>query len=351
MLGVERHADADAIKRAYRRLAMKYHPDRNAGDSTAEKKFKEVQEAYSCLSDAEKRAAYDRFGHAAFDGGMGGGGGGGAEFSHFFDNVFSEFFGGGGGRSSRQQQVLDIELSLEEMAEGCRKDIRLTLPQDCDSCKGSGGAPGFRLKVCPTCGGDGQVRVQSGFFSVQQTCRDCRGAGRAIDKPCAACGGKGKVRKPRRLSVNIPAGIEDGTLLRINANGNGSGSDILLRPSAKSHPLFTRRGDDLHIEIPLTISTAALGGEINVPSLKGGRIQVSIPPGIQSGQILRVAQRGVPNVHSRRRGSLMCHILVETPVNLSKKQKELLREFESSLKDNSPKEKSWLEKAKALFSE
>ena len=347
VLGVERAADEDTIKRAYRRLAMKHHPDRNAGDATAEAKFKEVQEAYACLSDSDKRAAYDRFGHDAFENGMGRGGTG-PDFSNFFDNVFGDFFGGGGAQT-RRQRVLDMELSLEEMVEGCKKDIQLTLPKDCDRCNGSGGAPGFRLKTCPTCGGDGQVRVQTGFFSVQQTCRDCRGAGRTIDKPCRQCGGKGKTMKPRRLSVDIPAGIEDGTLLRISAGDLDD--EILLRPSAKAHPLFTRRGDNLHIEIPLSMTMAALGGAIHVPSIKGGKIKINIPAGTQNGQVLRVPERGVPNLRSQRRGGLMCHLYVETPVKLNKEQRELLQQFDNSLKNNSPKERSWLEKAKGFFTE
>lgn len=350
VLGVDKGADASAVKTAYRRLAMKYHPDRNAGDSKSEEKFKEIQEAYSCLSDEQKRAAYDRFGHAAFESG-GGGGAHGADFSSVFDDVFSDFFGGQkSGGNSRRQRVLDIPLTFEEMVNGCEKTIRLSLPQNCDACAGSGAAKGGKARRCATCGGAGAVQSQRGFFAFQQTCPACRGKGSTIDKPCTTCSGNGKVMKERNLSVKLPAGVEDGTMLRLKVDG---GDEIFLRPSVTPHPLFQRDGDDLHIEIPVSITTAILGGKVAVPSVTGGKIQVSIPEGIQSGQLLRVPGCGVPHVRTpKRRGSILCHIVVETPVNLSAKQKELLQEFDNSLKNkHSPKGNSWLDKVKDLFTD
>ena len=353
VLGIGRDADADAIKKAYRRLAMKYHPDRNAGDKESEAKFKELQEAYSCLSDEQKRAAYDRFGHAAFEG-MNGAGGGDPGFSSFFDDVFSEFFGGGGSggrRSTKRQRVFDIELSFEEMMRGCQKEIRLDLGQICDECNGNGAAPGSRPTVCSSCGGNGQIRVQRGFFTLQQTCSRCNGQGKTIGKPCHSCGGSGKTRKSRQLSVSLPAGVSDGALVRVNVAD--SEEEILLRPSVRPHPLFVRDGDDLHIEIPVSITTAALGGDIQIPSGVGGKIKLNVPEGIQSGQVLRLAARGVPNVRSKRNGNLLCHIIVETPVKLTDKQKKLLRVFDDSLseKKHSPKGESWLDKVKGILAD
>ncbi|MCH9705820.1 MAG: molecular chaperone DnaJ [Proteobacteria bacterium] len=353
VLGVEQSADAAAIKTAYRRLAMKFHPDRNAGDDTAEGKFKEVQEAYACLSDEQKRAAYDRFGHEAFDGGMGGGGGD-PGFSSFFEDVFSDFFSGGGGggrQQARRQQVLDISLTFEEMAAGCEKEIRINMPTDCEECNGRGAKKGSAPVTCSTCGGNGQVRVQRGVFTLQQACPTCRGAGQIIKNPCTACNGKGKVSKARHLQVNFPAGISDGALVRVDVKNN-SNEELYIRPNIGKHPLFIREGDDVHLEIPISVTTAGLGGEIITPSVKGGKLEVKIPAGVQSGQVLRMNGGGLPNVRSGRRGNLLCHISVEVPINLNSEQKELLRKFEKSLKKNhSPKEQSWIKKAKQFFTE
>ena len=349
VLGVERNADTDAIKRAYRKLAMKHHPDRNPGNKVAEERFKEVQEAYACLSDDEKRSAYNRFGHAAFEGS--GRASPGPDFSSFFGDVFSDFFGGGGGRRpQRQQRVLEMDITFEEMVSGCQKDIRLALPVDCRQCDGSGSADGAGPSTCGACGGGGQTRVQHGPFAFAQTCQRCGGSGRVISDPCDSCDGSGKVQTEKKVSVNIPAGIQEDNLLRINVEGVGD--ELFLRVSIRPHPLFKRHGDDLHLEIPVSIVTAALGGEVTVPTVKGGHLSVTIPGGVQSGQVLRMSGAGVPNLRSGRRGNLMCQVTVETPVNLSAKQKDLLRELDDSLKNkHEPKKKSWLDQVKDLFTD
>lgn len=360
VLGVARDADSAEIKKAYRKLAMKYHPDRNAGDDAAGEKFKEVQEAYSCLSDSQKRARYDQFGHAGIDGSGGGGGGfgGGSPFSSsVFEDVFSDFFGGGGGRAQtrqRRQRVFDIQIDFAEMAEGCKKDIRIELPQDCTDCNGSGAHADSKVVACSKCHGSGQVRVSRGPFTLQQTCPACHGAGRTHSSPCRKCRGSGKTTRNRRLSVAIPAGIDNGTPLRVNVDGTDD--EIYLRVGVNPHPLF-RRDDhnNLHVDIPVSMTLAALGGDIYLPSLQGKKIKVSVPEGVQSGQRLRVADRGLPNPHyPRESGDLYCRIVVETPVNLTAKQKALLREFDSGLKSktkHAPKESGWLDRVKKLFTE
>ena len=358
VLGVEKGADTAAIKSAYRRLAMKYHPDRNPDDPGAESRFKEVQEAYACLSDEQKRAAYNRFGHSAFDG-VGGGGGVDPGFSSFFEDVFSDFFGGGGGRGrggggrQRQQRVIDIKLSFSEMANGCEKKIRLTLPEECKECGGSGAAEGTKVTTCSTCGGAGQVRIQRSVFTVQQTCPTCHGEGRAIEHPCRRCDGSGRVNKTRQLEVNIPAGVEDGALIRVNLDSS-DGDELYIRSNVAAHPLFVRDGDNLHIEIPVSIIMASLGGEVITPSVKtGGKLKVAVPAGVQNGQVLRVSGGGLPNARTGRRGNLMCHINVEVPVNLNSEQVALLRQLEASMKNsgNSPKEESWLDKIRQFFTD
>ena len=356
VLGLQKGADAAAIKTAYRRLAMKHHPDRNPDDPQAEAKFKEVQEAYACLSDSQKRAAYDQFGHGAFEGGMGGEGGPG--FSSFFDDIFSDFFGGAGGRGpgggaqrARRQRVMDMDLTFEEMAVGCEKEVRITLPSDCDACAGTGAEEGATVKTCTACDGHGQVRVARGPFTLQQTCSKCNGEGKVVDKPCRPCNGSGKVNKSRHLQINIPAGVQDGALVRVSMDG--SEDELFIRPNVGKHPLFVRDGSNLHIEIPVSIATAALGGEVVTPSVKGGKIKVNIPAGVQNGQVLRVPSCGLPDPRTDRRGNMLCHIAVEVPVRLNSEQKELLRKFDESLKreDHSPKEQSWLDKAKQFFTE
>lgn len=354
VLGVGRDADADEIKKSYRRLAMKYHPDRNAGDSAAEEKFKEVQEAYACLSDGEKRRMYDRYGHSAFEGAGGGGfefGGGG--FGSFFDNAFDPFssiFGQSSQRQQREQRVLNATIRFEEMAAGCEKDIRISLAKKCGECGGSGAASDADLVECGTCDGEGQVRMRRGPFTVQQTCPDCRGRGRTISRVCDACDGKGQVRDTRRLSVRIPAGIHNEGLMRLNI-ADTVNEEIYLRVLVKPHPIFERDdNNNLQVRIPIALPTAALGGEVVLPSLQGKKTKVKIPEGIQSGQVLRLSGLGLPRLRRGGRGDLYCEIAVETPVHLSDKQKDLLRKFQRSLKDeHTPQNESWLNKIKGLF--
>ena len=355
-LGVSRDSDAADIKRSYRRLAMKYHPDRNAGDSSSEEKFKQVQEAYEVLSNEEKRSTYDRFGHAAFDGmngGGGGGGGGSGDFSSVFDDLFSNFFDGGGRQqqSRESRRVMELELGFEEAVLGCQKELKLSMPQACSTCGGSGAAAGSSPVTCRSCGGAGQVRAQRGFFTIQQTCGSCHGEGKTIDKPCKKCGGKGREAKTQRISAKIPAGIDNGGIIRLNVN---KGGEIFLRVHVRSHPLFKRDGDDLHIAIPVSMVVAALGGTVEAPNIGGGRIKITIPAEIQSGRVLRLRGRGVANPNHGSCGDMLCQVVVETPVNLTGEQKKILQQFNKSISggsNHSPKEKSWLEKAKGLFSD
>lgn len=352
-LGVSRETNAADIKRAYRRLAMKHHPDRNPDDSSAEEKFKEIQEAYDVLSNEEKRAAYDRFGHAAFDGMAGGGGGNGGDFSSVFEDMFSDFFSGNAGRQQTREdrRVLDLRLSFEEAALGCTKELRLSLPQPCGTCSGSGAKPGSSPVTCRACGGAGQVRAQRGFFTIQQTCGHCHGRGQTISKPCTTCGGKGRETKTQRISAKIPAGINDNGIIRLNVN---KGGEILLRIRVESHPLFQRDGDDLHITIPVSMVVAALGGHVEAPNIAGGRIKIAIPPETQSGRVLRLRGRGLANPRHGGCGDMLCQVIVETPVNLTGEQRKILQRFDKSISADalhSPKEKSWLEKAKGLFSD
>ena len=347
-LGVPRDADRDAIKKSYRRLAMKYHPDRNPDDKTAEDKFKTVQEAYDILSDAEKKEAYDRFGHAAFEQG-GGQGARGADFSSVFDDLFSDFFGGAN-RGARQR-VLSIRLKFEEAIGGCKKELRLNEPMTCSACRGNGAEPGQKMETCPQCGGSGNLRVNRGFFTMQQTCNRCRGRGRTYRKPCRACGGDGVRRTERTVAVKIPPGIQDGETILLNISGMED--QFRLRVQVEEHPLFKRDGDHLHIAIPVSMTAAALGGHVEAPTPVGGKVKITVPPETQSGALLRLRGRGAPNSRGGPPGDLLCRIFVETPVNLTEPQKKLLRSFEDSLKKkqerHSPQEKSWLEKAKALF--
>lgn len=347
VLGVERSADADTIKKSYRRLAMKYHPDRTKGDAKLEEKFKEIQEAYACLSDEQKRAGYDRFGHEAFSEGSGMGGG-----SFSFDDIFSDFFGGGGGgRSQRKQQrVLDIGITFAEMATGCKKDLDIQIQAECDDCGGSGSADGSSPSTCGQCGGRGQVQARRGPFSFSQSCDRCNGTGGVIDKPCRTCRSLGKIKDKKRLSVTIPAGIEDGNLMRLSVESMGE--ELFLRVSVRPHPIFQRDGENLHVEIPISIITATLGGSVDIPTVAGKRLKVKIPEGVQNGQVLRVTGGGLKSLRHSKNGNLMCHITVETPIGLTEKQKQVLLEFEATLKDShTPKGKSWLGKIKALFTE
>ncbi|ANQ84227.1 chaperone protein DnaJ [Azoarcus olearius] len=365
VLGVNRDAGDDEIKKAYRKLAMKYHPDRNPDSKEAEEKFKEAKEAYEVLSDAQKKAAYDRYGHAGVDPSMGGGGGGqGFEgFADAFGDIFGDLFGGrggGGGRSNVYRGAdlrYNLEISLEEAARGAEKTIRIPTVEECGTCHGSGAKPGTQPKTCPTCGGAGQVRIQQGFFSIQQTCPKCHGTGRIIPDPCGDCGGAGRVKKQKTLEVKIPAGIDEGMRLRHSGHGEpgvngGPPGDLYVEIHIRQHPVFERDHDDLHCEMPISFATAALGGEIEIPTLEG-MARIKIPAETQSGKVFRLRGKGIKNVRSHTHGDLMCHVVVETPVNLTERQKELLREFEEVSKGDAerhnPKAKSWMDKVRDFF--
>ncbi len=370
VLGLEKGASKDDIRRAYRRLAMKYHPDRNPDDKEAENNFKEVKEAYEILYDDEKRAAYDRFGHAGVDpnaagmGGMGGGMGADA-FADAFGDIFGEIFGargGAGGGRSHVRRGADLrytlDISLEEAASGLDTEIRVPNWDECDSCQGSGAKPGTSPETCSTCRGAGAVRMQQGFFSVQQTCPTCHGTGQEIKEPCSKCNGGGRVRSNKTLEVNIPAGIDDGMRIRLSGKGEpglngGPAGDLYVEIHIKPHNIFQRDGDDLHCELTIPFTTAALGGDVEVPTLDG-RGEITIPEGTQSGKTFRLRGKGIRGVRSSYPGDLYCHIQVETPVRLSEEQKQLLRQFEEALHEggnkHSPKSQSWKDKIKDFFS-
>ena len=341
-LEVTKGADGGTLKSAYRKLAMQFHPDRNPGDATAEVKFKEINEAYDVLKDDQKRAAYDRFGHAAFDGGMGGRGGGGnpfgdmaGSFGDVFEDIFSQMMGGGRGKRSNRGQDLryDLAITLEEAFTGRAAEIKVPTQVACEPCHGSGAEPGSSPETCPTCQGHGRVRATQGFFTVERTCGPCRGTGKIIRNPCTACRGAGLVQKERTLSVDIPPGVEEGTRIRLSGEGaaganGGPNGDLYIFLGLKEHPIFQRDGHDLHCRAPVSFVTASLGGAIEVPTLDGGRAKVAIPEGTQPGRQFRLRGKGMPVLRSSQRGDLYVEIAVETPVKLTKRQKELLREFE-----------------------
>ncbi len=360
-LGVNRNASEAELKKAYRRLAMKYHPDRNAG-SEAEDRFKEVKEAYEVLSDPRKRSAYDQFGHAGVEGaaGMGGGAGAGG-FRDIFDEMFGDIFGGARGGRARAYRGSDLRydlaLNLEEAVGGITVEIQVPTVVSCGTCGGSGARPGAGPTTCSTCGGVGQVRMQQGFFSVQQTCPHCRGTGKIITDPCDDCHGKGRIRKSKSLSVKVPAGVDTGDRIRLAGEGEvgdhgGPPGDLYVQIAVKDHPIFTRQENDLHCEVPISFATAALGGELGVPTLDG-RVVLKVPPETQTGRMFRLRGKGVTSVRGGRLGDLICHVAVETPVNLSGKQKELLREFECTMEGcgdkHSPKATSWFDGVKKFF--
>jgi len=366
-LGVERNASEADIKKAYRRLAMKHHPDRNP-DKSAEAKFKEAKEAYEILSDAQKRAAYDQFGHAGVDHAAAGGAGGfhsargGGNFADIFGDVFGDIFGGARGRGGAQvfrgtDLRYSLELSLEDAVKGTEVRIRVPAMETCETCKGSGAKVGTSPTICRTCAGHGQVRMQQGFFSIQQTCPNCHGSGKSITDPCPACHGAGRVQHTKTLSVKVPAGVDEGDQIRLAGEGEagengGPSGDLYVQVRLKPHTLFKRQQDDLYCEMPVSFTTSVLGGDLEVPTLDG-RASIKVPAGTQSEKMFRLRGKGVRNVRSGQTGDLYCRISVETPVNLTAKQKELLQEFEKSVKEggtrHSPREASWVDKLKGLF--
>ena len=365
VLGVNRDAGDDEIKKAYRKLAMKFHPDRNPDNKDAEEKFKEAKEAYEMLSDPQKKAAYDRYGHAGVDPSMGAGPGAqGFEggFADAFGDIFGDLFGGGGrgGRSNVYRGAdlrYNLEITLEEAARGAEKTIRIPTVEECGSCHGSGAKPGTQPKTCPTCSGQGQVRVQQGFFSIQQTCPKCHGSGKIIPDPCRDCGGAGRVKKHKTLEVKIPAGIDEGMRLRHGGHGEpgvngGPAGDLYVEIHIRKHAVFEREHDDLHCEMPVSFSTAALGGEIEIPTLDAVA-KIKIPPETQSGKTFRLRGKGIKGVRSHAHGDLLCHVVVETPVSLTERQKELLRELEESSSEDSgrhnPRAKSWMDRVREFF--
>lgn len=363
VLGISRDAGESEIKKAYRKLAMKYHPDRNAGDGKAEERFKEAKEAYEILSDSNKRAAYDQYGHAGVD--ASGVGAGAQGFGDAFSDIFSDIFstrGGGGGRSNVYRGAdlrYNLEITLEQAARGAETKIRIPTMVACDTCHGTGAEPGTSPVTCTTCGGHGQVRMQQGFFSIQQTCPKCHGSGKIISTPCSSCYGVGRIKQHKTLAVKIPVGVDEGDRIRIAGEGEagingGPPGDLYVVIHVSSHPVFQRDGNDLHCEIPISFATAALGGEIEVPTLEG-HARIKISPETQTGKIFRLRGKGIKGVRSHAPGDLLCHVAVETPVKLTSRQKELLQELEDlSQKDNSrhsPRAKSWMEKAREFFSD
>ncbi len=367
VLGVSKSASADEIKKAYRRLAMKHHPDRNKDDESAEAKFKEAREAYEVLKDADKRAAYDRFGHDGLRGAAGAGGPGGfsAEgFGDIFGDVFGDIFGGGGRRAGSGPQVFrgadlgyELKLDLEKAVAGDTVTIDVPSQVTCDSCGGNGARKGTQPAQCTTCSGVGQVRMQQGFFSIQQTCPACKGAGTTISDPCPDCHGRGRVRKTRTLSVKVPAGVDDGDRIRLSGEGEagrngGPPGDLYVEIRVKPHKIFQREGANISCEVPVSFAIAALGGEVELPTLDGN-VSLKIPPGTQSGKVFRLRGKGVTTVRDPRVGDLFAEVAVETPVNLTAEQRELLEEFDALVSSgggkHSPRAGGWLDTVKRFF--
>jgi molecular chaperone DnaJ len=366
VLEVQREATFDEVKRSYRKLAVKFHPDKNPDDSAAEEKFKEIGEAYDVLMDEEKRAAYDRFGHGAFA--QGGGFGRGGGFHDPFD-IFREVFGGGGGifetffgggttRTEDRQRGADLrydmQITLEEAAFGVEKEIEIRKLDICDKCEGTGAEPGSRVVTCPSCGGHGQVISSRGFFQVSQTCPRCRGAGKIIDKPCRVCEGEGRVEKSSRIKLKVPAGISTGSRLRSSRNGEagirgGPQGDLYVVVHVQEHSIFQREEDNLYCEVPVSFTMAALGGDLDVPTLEG-KANVKVPAGTQSGQVFRLRGKGITNVNARDRGDLMARLIVEVPSHLNSEQRQKLEEFASLCgEENAPMRKSFFDRAKEFF--
>ena len=365
VLGVGKGASSDEIKKAYRTKAKQLHPDRNSDNPNAESQFKEVNEAYDALKDPEKKAAYDRFGHAAFDGGMGGGPRGGPQgdfasaFSDVFDDLFGDFMGGRGGggrqRASRGSDLrYNLRVSLEDAYEGVQKTINVPTSVACSTCNGTGAEGGAEPTMCPTCSGMGKVRAQQGFFTVERTCPTCSGSGQIIKNPCTACNGMGRVEKDRSLSVNIPAGVETGTRIRLAGEGEaglrgGPTGDLYIFIEVAEHELFLREAQNLFCNVPVSMADAALGGDIEVPTIDGGRSRVKIPSGSQSGRQMRLRGKGMPGLRGGGHGDMFIELAVETPVNLTARQKELLREFDEISADNNPESSSFFSKVKSFW--
>ena len=366
VLGVSRTASADEIKKAYRRLAMKHHPDRNKDDASAEGKFKEAKEAYDVLSDADKRATYDRFGHEGLRGASGGPGGMGGFSAEGFGDIFGDVFGDifGGGRQRGGSQVFrgadlgyELRLDLEKAVSGDTVTIDVPTQVPCETCDGSGARKGTKPATCSTCGGAGQVRMQQGFFSIQQTCPACKGAGTTIGDPCDDCHGRGRVRKTKTLSVKVPAGVDDGDRIRLSGEGEagrngGPPGDLYVEIRIKPHKLFERDGADLSTEVPISFATATLGGDVELPTLDG-HVSLKIPAGTQSGKVFRLRGKGVTTVRDARKGDLFAQVSVETPVNLSAEQKDILQNFDESIRSggekHSPRAGGWLDTVKRFF--
>ena len=366
ILGVNKDASDDEIKKAYRKLAMKFHPDRNPDNPKAEEHFKEAKEAYEMLSDASKRSAYDQYGHAGVDqqAGMGGAGGFGGGFADAFGDIFGDIFGGaGGGRGGRSNVYrgadlrYNLEISLEDAARGSETKIRIPTMAECDTCHGSGAKAGSKPETCPTCAGHGQVRMQQGFFSIQQACPKCHGSGKVIAHPCPTCQGSGRVKQYKTLAVKIPSGVDEGDRIRLSGEGEagvngGPPGDLYVVIQIKPHSVFQRDHNDLHCEMPISFTTAALGGEIEIPTLDG-HAKIKIPAETQSGKVFRLRGKGIKGVRSNAHGDLMCHMVVETPVSLTERQKELLRELdvlnEQDGARHNPRTKSWMDKMKQFF--
>ncbi|OYU20357.1 MAG: molecular chaperone DnaJ [Rhodobacteraceae bacterium PARR1] len=371
VLGVARGASAEELKTAYRQKAKELHPDRNSDNPNAESQFKEVNEAYDVLKDGDKKAAYDRYGHAAFEGGSRGGGGGAgyggnadfaSAFSDVFEDLFGDFMGGrggaGGGGRSRAQRGSDLRynlrVSLEEAYNGVQKTINVPTSIGCDTCRGTGAEGGAEPVTCPTCSGMGKVRAQQGFFTVERTCPTCNGMGQIVKNPCRSCGGAGRVEKERALSVNIPAGVETGTRIRLAGEGEaglrgGPSGDLYIFIEVKEHPIFQRDSVNLFCRVPISIATAALGGEVEVPTIDGGKARVKVPAGAQTGKQLRLRAKGMPALRGGGSGDMVLELAVETPVNLTARQRELLEEFERLSEENNPEGSTFFKKVKGFW--
>jgi molecular chaperone DnaJ len=364
VLGLNRDASEEEIRKSYRKLAMKFHPDRNPDSKDAEGKFKEAKEAYEVLSDAEKRGNYDRFGHAGVDTSAAGAGAGfSGGFADAFSDIFGDIFGAGPrGRSNVYRGAdlrYNLEIGLEEAARGTETKIRIPTMEECETCHGSGAKPGTSPSTCPTCHGQGQVRLQQGFFSIQQTCPRCHGSGKIVADPCRTCSGAGRMKRQKTLAVKIPAGVDEGDRIRLSGEGEagvngGPPGDLYVVIQVRQHAVFQRDHNDLHCEMPVSFATAALGGDIEIPTLDG-HAKIRIPQETQSGQVFRLRSKGIKGVRSTTNGDLLCHVVVETPIKLTDRQKELLREFEAiNQRDaaaHNPRAKSWMDKVKEFFAQ